>query len=68
MDAVDVAEGSWSQVRVEDLKSSCSEINDIKQELKQMVSEQLNYLFKYTENIFFFFFFRLKISIVGEER
>ena len=67
LDAVDIAEGSWSQVGVEDLKSSYSQINDIKQELKQMVSEQVNYLFKYIENIYLFiFFFRLKISIADE--
>ena len=65
-DVEDVAEESLSQVGVEDLKSTCSQINDIKQELIQMVSEQVNYLFKYIENIFFFF--RLKISIVDEER
>ena len=52
MDAVNVAEESWLQVGVE-LKSGCSQINDIKQELKQTVSEQVNYLFKYIENIFF---------------
>ena len=66
MDAVNVAEESWSQVGVEDLKSSCSQINDIKQELKQMVSEQVNYLSKYIENMFFFF--GLKISMVDEEK
>ena len=65
-DVEDVAEESLSQVGVEDLKSSCSQINDLKQELIQMVSEQVNYLFKCIENIFFFF--RLKISIVDEER
>ena len=66
-DVEDVAEESLSQVGVEDLKSSCSQINDIKQELKQMVSEQVNYLFKYIENIYLFiFFFRLKISIADE--
>ena len=66
MDAVDVAEGSWSQVGVEDLKSSCSQINDIKQELKQLVSEQVNCLSKYIENMFFFV--GLKISMVDEEK
>ena len=66
VDAVDVAEGSWSQVGVEDLKSSCSQINDIKQELKQLVSEQVNYLSKYIENMFFFV--GLKISMVDEEK
>ena len=55
MDAVGVAEGPWLQVGVEDLKSSCSQINDIKQELKQMVSEQVKYLFKCIENILYFF-------------
>ena len=53
LDAVDIAEGSWSQVGVEDLKSSYSQINDIKQELKQMVSEQVNYLSKYIDTCFF---------------
>ena len=56
MDAVNIAEESWSQDGVEDLKSSCSQINDIKQELKQMVSEQVNYLFKYIENIYLFIY------------
>ena len=53
LDAVDIAEGSWSQVGVEDLKSSYSQINDIKHELKQMVSEQVNYLSKYIDTCFF---------------
>ena len=57
MDAVDFAEGSWSQVAAEDLKSSCSQINDIKQRLKQIVSEQVNYLFKYIENMFYLFIY-----------